>query len=70
MDYANLDSICNVCGGKVYPGEAHLACNTESELKAVNQCIFCLKDERVGDHSECQDRIAKFRYDLISFFKS
>jgi len=69
MDYANLDSICNVCGGQIYPGEIHLGCNTESNIRAVHQCIYCLEDERVGDHSECQERIAKFRYEFINFFR-
>ena len=67
MDYGNISSQCLVCGETVYPGTPHNFCLEETEVKSQSQCIFCLADERVGDHSECQERIVKFRNELITF---
>jgi hypothetical protein len=69
MDFANFDSVCCVCGQVELPGEIHFTCSYNPAITSDKQCIYCLADERNGDHSECQERIAKFRYELINFFK-
>jgi hypothetical protein len=70
MEFTNNESKCGNCNLTVLPGETHYVCTQNPEVSAQLQCIYCLADERYGDHSECQDRIAKFRYELINFFKS
>ncbi len=70
MDYSGSESACNVCKELTLPGEDHLSCNSTLNLHSFFQCICCLGDERVGDHSECQERIAKFRYDFINFLRN
>ena len=68
-DFETSNSFCENCGEAIYPGSPHTFCLEETKLKSYYQCIFCLEDERIGDHSECQERIVKFRNELISFFK-
>jgi len=73
MDQTNFKHVCNVCSvcqQLTYPGESHFACEPEIKLGPIHQCIYCLCDERSGDHSECQDKIAQLRHELISFFTS
>ena len=70
MDHSNFKHVCNVCQQLEYPGELHFACEPEIKLGPIHQCIYCLSDERSGDHSECQDKIVQLRHELISFFKA
>lgn len=57
------NSLCQVCGTMVLPGEAHFGCNkvTSKTLKAEWQCIICAQDEREGSHADCYAQLENFR---------
>lgn len=66
ITFAQALPICLVCNTKVYPGEQHTACNRviARNLSSKWQCIICARDEREGDHTDCQSKINSIRQEL------
>lgn len=53
---------CKQCDYPVLPGYPHYACDKllSESLTSVHQCIYCLKDERVGDHAKCRHTLGRY----------
>lgn len=51
---------CFYCETVLLPGERHSFCDSQSMIATDYQCIICCRDERLGDHTECQETIKKF----------
>jgi hypothetical protein len=54
-------AICLRCESQILPGERHPFCDSQVKIDNTNQCIVCLDDERLGDHSKCREEISKIR---------
>lgn len=65
MDFHPIESVCLVCQTTVFPGETHNACNKMAKVSAIHQCIICLRDERNGEHSECQRKVQKIQKQIF-----
>jgi len=57
----NLKAVCPHCQSPILPGERHLFCDSQIKIDNTYQCIVCLDDERLGDHSKCREEISKVR---------
>jgi len=69
MSIKKEDSLCLHCLLPILPGERHFACFNNPQIIAKDQCIICLKDEGLGDHTECRKKMVIFRQQLINLFK-
>jgi len=63
-----VGSRCPTCLEFSWVGERHHNC--KSPVPTENLCVYCLKDERYGDHSDCQIQIIKIRNQVISVFRN
>jgi hypothetical protein len=55
------DTKCYYCQSPILPGERHPSCDSQIKIDMQYQCIVCLNDERVGDHSKCREEISRVR---------
>jgi hypothetical protein len=55
------EAVCFNCKAPLLPGERHPGCDSQVKIDNTYQCIVCLDDERLGDHSKCCEEISKIR---------
>jgi len=52
---------CLHCKEEILPGVRHVECDKALAkfISSVDQCIYCLKSEKEGDHLECRKTLGR-----------